>query len=120
MGETVTLEIPEDAARSAKEIARRTQRKVEEVLVDWIDKAASELRVEELSDEQILALCDSQLDLGQQAELSRLLALNREGSIKDTEVGQLDELMQVYRRSLIRKAQAWKEAVSRGLKTSIN
>jgi hypothetical protein len=32
------------------------------------------------------------------------LARNQEGQLSDTEVSQLDELMQVYRRSLVRES----------------
>jgi hypothetical protein len=119
MGEIVTLEIPENVARNAREIAKRTQRPMEEVLIDWIDKAATELPVESLSDEQILALCDSQLEDEQQAELSQLLAQNREGKLSEAEVAELDDLMQLYRRALVRKALAWKVAVVRGLRPSL-
>ena len=73
-----------------------------------------------VTDEQILALCNSQLETVQQAELSRLLTLNREGELSQTELEQLDSIMQDYRRGLVRKAQAWKVAKARGLKTSIN
>jgi hypothetical protein len=52
----------------------------------------------------------------QQEELSRLLIGNREGLLPDAERERLEELMQVYRRGLIRKAQALKTAVTRGLK----
>jgi hypothetical protein len=120
MGETVVLEIPEEAARSAREIARRTKRPLEEVLLDWIDKGAAELPVGLLSDEEILALCQSQLESGEQEELSHLLALNREGELSTGESQQLDEAMLVYRRGLLRKAQAWQEASARGLKTSFS
>lgn len=117
MAETIVLELPEPVARSAREVADRTQKSVEEVLVEWLGKAAAELPVESLSDEQVLALCDIEMELEQQSELSRLLAENREGTITSSERERLDALMQVYRRGLVRKAEAWKAAVRRGLKS---
>jgi hypothetical protein len=119
MSEIVTLELPEHVVRSAQAVAARTHRRVEEVLVDWIDRAAAEVPVESLSDIEILRLCDTQLADQDQEELSRLLARNREGQLDDTDRARLDALMQMYRRGLVRKAQAWKIAVACGLKAML-
>jgi hypothetical protein len=119
MSEIVTLELPERVVRSARAVAERTHRRVEEVLVDWIDQAAAEVPVESLTDAEILGLCDTQLADQDQKELSRLLARNREGQLNDIDRARLDALMQMYRRGLVRKAQAWKVAVARGLKAML-
>jgi hypothetical protein len=119
MREIVTLELPEHVVRSARAVAERTHRRVEEVLVDWIDQAAAEVPVESLSDEEILGLCDMQMVGEDQEELSQLLAQNREGQLDDADRVRLDALMQVYRRRLVRKAQAWKVAVARSLKPAL-
>ncbi|XWK88131.1 MAG: hypothetical protein U7127_28770 [Phormidium sp.] len=120
MAEIVTLKLSESLAKKAKEIAALTHRRLEDVLVEWIDRAISELPVESLPDEQVLALCELQMELEQQETLSELLAGNREAQLNDTEFKQLDELMQIYRRGLLRKARAFKVAVERGLKPAIN
>ncbi|MBD2129235.1 hypothetical protein NDI39_03850 [Microcoleus sp. ZQ-A2] len=120
MAEIVTLELPETLAQQARAIAALTHRRLEDVLVEWIDRAVTELPVESLPDEQVLALCDMQMESEQQEVFSDLLAHNREGQLSDTEVKQLDELMQVYRRGLVRKARAMKVAVERGLKPTLN
>ncbi|OGO39930.1 MAG: hypothetical protein A2Z04_07255 [Chloroflexi bacterium RBG_16_57_9] len=120
LGEIVTIEIPEKVAHQAREVAAHTQRRLEDVLVEWIDHAVSELPVESLPDDQLLALCDIQLEAEQQEELSELLARNREGLLQDEERPLLDELMQIYRRGLVRKARALKVAVERGLRASLN
>jgi hypothetical protein len=101
-------------------VAERTQKSVEDVLVEWLTKAAAELPVEVLNDTQVLALCDIEMEPEQQTELSQLLAKNREGTITLPERQRLDALMQRYRRGLLRKAEAWKTAVSRGLKSPQN
>jgi hypothetical protein len=119
MSEIVTLELPEHVVRSAQAVASRTHRRVEEVLVDWIDQAAAEVPVECLSDEEILRLCDMQMADEDQNELSYLLARNREGQLDNTDHTRLDALMQTYRRGIVRKAQAWKVAVARGLRTAL-
>jgi predicted RNA-binding protein associated with RNAse of E/G family len=76
----------------------------------------SVLEVESLPDEQVLALCDMQMESQQQEIFSDLLARQREGQLNDAEILQLDELMQVYRRGLVSKSKALKVAVERRLK----
>ncbi len=71
------------------------------------------LRWYSLTDEQVLALTKLQLDRPQQNQLSELLAKNREGTLTPIEKQQLDELMQLYRHGLVRKAEALKVAVAR-------
>jgi hypothetical protein len=119
MRETVTLELPEHVVRSARAVAARTHRRIEDVLVDWIDQVVAEVPVESLSDEEILALCDMQMAAKEQEEMSRLLAQSREGQLDDNDRTRLDTLMQMYRRGLVRKAQAWKVAVARGLRAML-
>jgi hypothetical protein len=72
--------------------------------------------VEHLSDDELLAVCESQMEAGDQEELSGLLARNREGLLEGGERSRLDQLMQLYRRGLVRKARALKTAVERGLR----
>ncbi|KAB8314889.1 hypothetical protein SD81_033270 [Tolypothrix campylonemoides VB511288] len=120
MAEIITLELPERLAQQAKEIAALTHRRLEDVLVEWIDRAITELPVESLPDEQVLVLCDLQMEREQQEVFSDLLARNQEGQLNDAEVKRLDDLMEVYRRGLVRKARAMKVAVERGLKPAFN
>jgi hypothetical protein len=119
MSEKVTVELPEDVARRAHAVAAQTRRPVEEVLVEWINRAATEPPVESLSDEELLALCDAQLDEDHQEELSDLLDRHQEGTLQATEKDRLDELMGLYRRGLVRKAQAVRAAVARGLRPTL-
>jgi hypothetical protein len=120
MPETVTLQLPDQLAQQAKEIAALTDRQLEDVLLEWLGYAVAELPVESLPDEQVLALCDPQMEAEQQEILSDLLDRNREGQLNETEVSQLDTLMQVYRRGLVRKAKALKVAVSRDLRSALS
>jgi hypothetical protein len=98
----------------------RTHRRIEDVLIEWLDRAATELLVELLPDDQVLALRDMQMDDAQQAELSELLARQREGVLTNAECGQLETLMGIYRRGMVRKAQALKVAVDRGLQSPLS
>ena len=76
--------------------------------------------IELLSDTQVLALSEAQLASDVQAELSELLALNREGELSTSQRSRFDSLMQLYRQQLVRKAQAIKEAVNRRLRPSLS
>ncbi|HEY1859099.1 MAG TPA: hypothetical protein VGG61_02025 [Gemmataceae bacterium] len=116
MTEQLTLQIPEELARRARALAAATNRRFEDAVVDWINRAVSEPIVESLPDDQVLLLCDADLEQSQQEELSQLLASLREGELPEADRQRLDQLMAVYRRGLVLKARAVKEAVSRGLK----
>lgn len=120
MAEIIRLELPEILAQRAKEIAALTHRRLEDVLVEWIDQAINDLPVESLPDQQVLALCDLQMETEQQEALSDLLARNQDGQLKESEVNQLNELMQVYRSGLVRKARAMKVAVNRSLRPALS
>lgn len=120
MTETVTLQLPEELARQARVVAEQRRRPVEEVLVEWIRQAGAAPVVELLPDGELLALCDSQLPAEQQEELSELLRRNREGEATDGERDRLEVLMRDYRLGMVRKAQALKTAVARGLRPRLN
>ena len=62
MSEIVTLEIPDVLAQSARAVAKQTHRSVEDVLIEWLDRAVTELPIELLPDDQVLALRDLQMD----------------------------------------------------------
>ena len=98
MAEIVTLQLPTDLAQRAKEIAAVNHQQLEDLLIEFIDRAITELPVESLPDEQVLALCDMQMETEQQELFSDLLARNTEAQLNQLETQQLEQLMQVYRR----------------------
>lgn len=120
MNETITLHVPERVTVTARQVAKRTKRRLEDVLLDWLDRSVEELPVEMLADDQILLLAGSQLPADQQQELSSLLTMNREGVLPPRQQVRLDQLMQAYRHGLVRKAQALQVAVDRGLMPPLN
>jgi predicted transcriptional regulator len=120
MSETVTLELPDTLAKSVRAVAEQTHRRVEDVLIEWLDRAAAELPIELLPDDEVLALRDMQMDDAQQAALSELLGRQREGELTEDERARLDDLMGIYRRGMVRKAQALKVAVDRGLQRPLS
>lgn len=115
MSQTVTLEVPEQVASHARHIATMTQRRLEDVLLEWLDRSAAELPVQFLSNEQILKLTTEQLPQTIQEELSALLEKNREGALQKHEEARLDVLMVLYRQGMVRKAEALRVAVERKL-----
>jgi hypothetical protein len=119
MSQVVQLNIPDEIARRAHEVGAMTQRDWEEVLLDWLKHAANDVPVESLSDSEVLGLSELQMAEDQSQELSDLLALNSEGELDATGHLRLDELMTVYRDGMVRRSQALREAVARGLRPPI-
>ncbi len=120
MSNQVTLDLPPELAQRAQAIADRTHRRIEDVLLEWLDRAATDVPIAALPDEQVLALRDQQLNEGQQRELGDLLARQREGNLDGHARRRLDELMGMYRRGMVQKAQALKVAVDRGLQRPLS
>jgi len=120
MAENVTLTLPEDLAEQARAVAASTRQTVQDVLLGWIRLGGAEPILEHLPDQELLAVCDSQLDPARDEELAELLERNQEGELGAAERARLEELMRGYRVGLIRKAQAIKIAVTRGLRPRLN
>ncbi|MBX0326621.1 hypothetical protein K2Z83_02855 [Oscillochloris sp. ZM17-4] len=120
MSERLSLELPDTLMRSARAVASQTHRGIEEVLIEWLDRAAAEIPVDQLPDEQVLALRDLQMSDSDQHELSDLLAKQREGLLSAPGRQRLDLLMRQYRSGMVRKAQALKVAVERGLQPPLH
>ncbi|MGH2515162.1 MAG: hypothetical protein ACRDHP_05855 [Ktedonobacterales bacterium] len=120
MSHTITLNIPDDVARRARDIANQTQRRMEDVLLEWLDTSANDLPVELLSDAEVLALRDQEMSATQQHELSDLLGRQREGHLDARARVRLEDLLGIYRHGMVRKAQALKVAVERGLQHPVN
>jgi hypothetical protein len=115
MSQQITIEISEQVVRQATQVAAQTERSVEEVLASWLESVVTEMPVEELSDEEVLALTELQFTDEQQAILTGLLIQNREGRLEAEDQRQLDELMRLYEHGLLRKSQALRVAVQREL-----
>ncbi len=58
MSEAITLELPETLVKKVKEIATLNHRSIEEMLIEWIDRAVNDVPIDSLPNEQILALCN--------------------------------------------------------------
>ena len=120
MTETVTLQLPADLVQQARTVANQTQRPFVDVLEDWIRRAGAEPILESLPDAELLVVCDQAMNPTDEEELAELLERNREGLLTPAEQTRLDERMRAYRTGLVRKAQALKVAVQRGLRPPLS
>jgi predicted transcriptional regulator len=100
MSTQVTLTLPDEVYRRAERLAQLSSREVADVLAD----------------EEVMALAELQLASDQDQPLSSLLDKQQAGTLIEAERSELLALMQVYQESLLRKAQALREAVQRGLR----
>ena len=114
MPQSVTLTLPESLMNAAETQAQRDARPIEAVLLDWLSQGA-DLPVASLGDAQVLELTHAQLSDEDQMRLSGLLERQREATLTSSEMSELAKLMNVYRRGLLRKAEAYKVAVERAL-----
>jgi hypothetical protein len=115
MDKQITLQLSDRVMRRAETLASQTQRRIEEVLAEWLESLVNELPVEALSDTDVLGLTQLQLSDEQQAAFSELLDRHCENSLDENERWHLDELMRAYQHGLLRKSQALRVAVQRGL-----
>ena len=115
MSEQITIQVSDQVVRHAATVASQTQRRIEDVLAEWLESVVNELPVDALSDTEVLGLTELQLSDEQQAALSELLERNRENSLDERDRRHLDELMRVYEHGLLRKSRALRVAVQRGL-----
>jgi hypothetical protein len=116
MSERILIEVSDQVARYAAVVAAQTRQRVEEVLAQWLDSAVNEMPVDILPEAEVMALAEHQLSADQQQTLSELLVRNHEDKLDGEGRRKLDELMRVHERGLLRKAQALRVAVERGLR----
>ncbi|MGB7488151.1 MAG: hypothetical protein WA901_18305 [Phormidesmis sp.] len=115
MAQSISLDILDSIVQQAQQLASQSQQRIEDVLLEWLTHSFTEHPVETLPDSQILALCNMQLDDQQQKTLDTLLKKQREDELTSANGQELQFMMGLYRRGLVRKAKALKIAVERGL-----
>lgn len=124
MATQITLNITEETYRRAQNLAQLTGRDIADILADTLDISLQTLSTEldkpesvaELSDAELLALADSQMNPLQASRFSDLNAKQAARKLNDAEAQELLALVQLYQEGLLRKAQALNEAVQRGLR----
>ena|SRR5262245_44246186 len=116
MSEVLTIKVSDQVARFASQVATQKDLPIEEVLSDLLESAVNEIPVESLSDDEVIALSEMKFSDEQDATLSDLLMRRRENQLDSEGRRQLDKLMRAYERGLLRKSQALRVAVERGLR----
>jgi CopG-like RHH_1 or ribbon-helix-helix domain, RHH_5 len=124
MNTQVTVTLPEDVLQRAEWWALRSGRSVADLLADTIEASlrplgppsAGEQPLAAYSNEELLAAADARMADRDDERLSELLDRQQAGVLTDAERGELTTLMLLYQQGLLRKAQALREAVRRGLR----
>jgi hypothetical protein len=119
----IMITLSDELYAQAEQFARLANRDVASVLLNAIHssippmsaKAADLEPISSLSDEQVLALTELQMEPEEDFYVSELLDKQQAGTLTETERYELQTLMQTYQEGLLRKATALSEAVRRGL-----
>jgi len=115
----VTLSLPEKVYRDISTVAKKSKRKVVDLIVDVVEEKYSSKQIDrpfaDYSNEEVLALANLQMPKKQSDRHSRLLYKNQAGTLKPEEKKELDFFQQVYGVALLRKAEGICEAVQRNL-----
>jgi hypothetical protein len=124
MSTQVVVTLPDDVYRRVERLAHLASRDVADVVADTLALSllpvglpSEPVRViTELPDAELLELVELEMPPAQDQTFSRLLQKQQEGRLSDQERSELVSLMQLYQEGLLRKAQALREAVRRGLR----
>jgi hypothetical protein len=128
MSTQIILDLPEETYRRAERLAQLTRRPVADVVAEtvtlslpYFDLPPAPVRPwHEVSDKELLALADLQMNGEDDQRLSQLLYRQQAGTLTEIERGELARLMQHYQESLLLKAEALSEAVQRGLRPPLS
>jgi len=120
----VTLMLPDKLYERAERWATITRQDLSEALTDALAIVLTpmyttpklEKPISTLSDQEVLALSEVQMEPAQGRRFGELLEKQREGKLADDERPELLALMQVYEQLWIRQSEALAEAVRRGLR----
>jgi hypothetical protein len=124
MATEVTITLPDDVYQRAQRFAQLANRDLNSILANSVGGSLSSISphlenltpIDHLSDTEILALSNLEMEAAQDTRLSELLEKQRERLLLPGEPQELESLMQIYREALLRKTAALVEAVKRGLR----
>lgn len=125
MTDQITVTLPMEILQRAERLAHATNRSVDQLLAETIELSLRPLGKESCQEESMAEWSDSRIvevaeDSGFSTEadhrLSELLHRQQAGSLTEAERPELTALMELYQNQLLRKAQALREAVRRGLR----
>jgi predicted DNA-binding protein len=128
MTDQITVTLPTEILQRDEKLARCTGRSVDQLLAETIELSLRPLGTSSLpeegmtewSDERVLeAVDDPGFSMAEDRRLIELLHRQQAGTLTAGERPELTALMEVYQTQLLRKAQALREAVRRGLRPSL-
>lgn len=115
MNQQITLTVSDKLLQQAMLIASKKKHRIEDVLSDWLEGMYQEKFTDKLSDEEILALTKIKISFEEQERLSELLFKDREVGLNKEEQSELDLMLEISERNMLRKSEALRIAVKRGL-----
>jgi hypothetical protein len=118
MSNPLTLS-PDTLADLIQQMAHERQMSAEALLEELAYRYLDSVPVEFLEDEQVLALSNIMMSQTQQDKLNDLLERQTEGSLDKAAQNDLDTLMEIHNRLLMRKSEAIAVAVQRGLRAPL-
>jgi len=116
MSKRVTLQIEDEILARALDIAGRSERELEDVLAEWLERYADDLPLEALSDEAIISLCDDDVNPMLKMEVRTLLLTEGSRELSIDENARLEDLLQRYRKMIVKRAKAIEISITRGLR----
>lgn len=122
MSTQLTLDLPENLVARAQSIALRVGQSVNDLLAESIELSLKpwgtvvEGDIHQCDDEDVIKACDLEFATEDDCRLTELLQRQQAETLPVGEQSQLASLMQVYQVGLVRKAEALREAVQRGLR----
>lgn len=123
MSVQVTITLPDKVYEGAERLSRLIGRQVADVMAGIVESSVvSEnttvvfpVSIVSLTDSEVLALANLQMEAHQDQRLSDLLDQQQARNLSKIEAEELQSLLHLYQEGLMRKAQAQHEAVQRGL-----
>ena len=117
----ITVEIPENLYRNVATLARKTNREVNEIIVDKLEEDFSVEEIElgqdvtDWTDEEVLALANLKIPEAQAARMDELSARRESGTMTKLEQSELEIYLKSVQIVTLRKADGIVEAFRRKL-----
>ena len=126
MEQQITLTLSDTVLDRAAGLAGLLARSVEEVLTKTLEITLPNIGsgtlppIASLSDKEVLALSQLQMESKQSVRFSDLLDMQQAGILAEPERSELYSLFQIYQRLWLRQSEALAEAVRRGLREPLS
>jgi hypothetical protein len=123
MSAQITVTLPDDVYHRVEHLSQRTGRSIPDLVAQTVElsvrplgaAASTEKPMAVWSNEEVVAATQAMMPAAQDERLSELLDLQQAGALTSSQHSELTALMEMYQEGSLRKAQALKEAVQRGL-----